>query len=550
MALGRFERAVAARALGDTSFDVLVIGAGVTGAGVALDAASRGLRTALVERDDFASGTSSRSSKLVHGGLRYLQNGETSLVREALRERQRLLRNAPHLVRPLPFLIPVTGRDGVVDPRIARALGSAMWGYDLAGGWRVGHLHRRLGADATHDHMPTLERERLRSGYLYWDATADDARLTLSLARTAAVDHGAVALNHARAVGLLHDRSGRARGALVVVDGDEIEVRSAVVVNAAGVWADEIRALDEGAHPAMLRPAKGVHVTVPWSLVRNDIAVVVPVPGDRRSVFVVPWLPTGDGGFALTYVGTTDTAYDGPLDEPRCEAADVEYLLGALNRALGARGGAPGVTASDVTGAWAGLRPLLAAEAGRTADLSRRHTVSRSPAGVITVTGGKLTTYRAMAQATVDAVLDVAGAEVSRRARRCGTARLALRGAAGWEAARDRDAHLGGRYGGEADAVEALVAADPRLGEPLVAGLPYRRAEAVHAVRHEMARDLDDVLARRTRARLQDRAATAAAADDVAALIGPALGWDASRAEHEADLYRRALADDVPAAVG
>ncbi len=330
MSLGSFDRARSLQQLGDTRFDVLVIGGGITGAGVALDAASRGLRTALVERDDFASGTSSKSSKLVHGGLRYLQNGDVRLVYEALRERQRLRHNAPHLVRMLPFLIPIFSKDGLINPKVARALGSAMWMYDLTGGARIGKLHKRLKKAEAVAHMPTLPEDRLAGGYLYYDAAADDARLTLTLVRTAVLDHGAVAANHAAVVELRHD-DGQATGAVIDADGQRIEVRARAVVNAAGVWSDDVRALDEGGDPDSIRPAKGIHITVPWNKVRNDIAVVVPVPKDKRSVFVVPWLPTDDGGFELTYIGTTDTDYDGPIDDPQCTADDIAYLLKAIN---------------------------------------------------------------------------------------------------------------------------------------------------------------------------------------------------------------------------
>jgi glycerol-3-phosphate dehydrogenase len=544
--LGSFDRARSLQALADTTFDVLVIGGGITGAGVALDAASRGLRTALVERDDFASGTSSKSSKLVHGGLRYLQNGDVRLVYEALRERQRLRRNAPHLVRLLPFLIPLFSKDGLINPKIARALGSAMWMYDLTGGARIGKLHKRLKRDAAVERMPTLLAERLAGAYLYYDASADDARLTLTLARTAALAHGAVVANHTAVVGLLHDAEGRVRGATVEADAEggprRFEVAARAVVNAAGVWADDVRALDEGTHPDTIRPAKGIHITVPWEKVRNDIAVVVPVPKDKRSVFVVPWLPRGDGTFQLTYVGTTDTDYDGPLDDPQCTPEDVAYLLGAINLAV-----RQPLEASDVVGTWAGLRPLVkAASSGRTADLSRRHKVTTSASGVVSVTGGKLTTYREMAEDTVDEV--VSGlAEAPRRAKRCRTRRLRLLGGDG--AAAGTSAHLADRYGSEARVLQALVDADPSLGEPLVPGLPYLRAEAVYAARHEMARTVDDVLARRTRARLQARDASLAAAADVAALLAGELGWSAEEAARQAAAYG-ALVDAERAAPG
>src|SRR3954451_1217770 len=325
---GAFDRPDALRRLAHTRFDVVVVGGGVTGAGCALDAASRGLRTALVERDDFASGTSSKSSKMVHGGLRYLQQGEVRLVYEALHERSRLMANAPHLVKVLPFLLPIfKGRDGMVPPKLARALGSAMWTYDLTGGARIGRLHKRLSVDETLAHVPTLRRDRLESSYLYFDARADDARLTLTLIRTAVLDHGAVAVNGTRVVGIRKTPAGRADGVVADVDGHRIDVAASAVVNATGVWSDDVRALDEGTHPDSIRPAKGIHLTVPWSMVRNDIAAVLPVPGDKRSIFVVPW-----GEF--TYAGTTDTDYDGPTDDPQCTPDDVAYVLKTLNASL------------------------------------------------------------------------------------------------------------------------------------------------------------------------------------------------------------------------
>lgn len=532
--LGTFDRARSLEALGDTAFDVLVIGGGVTGAGVALDAASRGLRTALVERDDFASGTSSKSSKLVHGGLRYLQNGDVRLVYEALRERQRLRHNAPHLVRLLPFLIPIFSKDGLINPKIARALGSAMWMYDLTGGARIGKLHKRLKKGAAVAHMPTLPEERLAGAYLYYDAAADDARLTLALARTAALDHGAIVANHTNVVALRHDGAGRVTGAMVAADGRRIEVAARAVVNAAGVWSDDVRALDEGTNPGTIRPAKGIHITVPWDKVRNDIAVVVPVPKDKRSVFVVPWLPDGDGTFRLTYIGTTDTDYEGPLDDPQCTPEDVEYLLRAINSSV-----REPLTAADVVGTWAGLRPLVKdASSGRTADLSRRHKVLVAGSGVVSITGGKLTTYREMAEDAVDAVVEQLG-DLPRAARHCRTRSLRLRGATGDGGA---SAHLTGRYGGEARVLAAMIDADPALAEPLIEGLPYVRAEALYAVRHEMAQSIDDVLARRTRARIQGRDASVAAAEGVAALIGPELGWSAEEQARQVEVYRTLVA--------
>ncbi|MFI5047527.1 MAG: FAD-dependent oxidoreductase, partial [Acidimicrobiia bacterium] len=513
-----FDRASALRRLGHDDFDVLVVGGGITGAGVALDAASRGLRTALVERDDFAAGTSSRSSKLVHGGLRYLDQREVRLVYEGLAERQRIIENAPHLVAILPFLLPVLDGDRRLTRRFAPIVSGALWAYDLTGGLRIGRRHTRITVETALDHFPTLDRARLRAAFVYFDAQTDDARLTLAVARTAAV-HGAAVVNHARVTGFVkHDR--QVVGATVDADGTEFTVRARAVVNATGVWADDVRALDEGAHPASMQPAKGVHVTLPWSLVRNDVAAVVPARDGVRSVFVVPW---GEH----TYVGTTDTTYDGPLDDPRCTDDDVRYLLGALDDVT-----TVDVLPRDVVATWAGVRPLLRGSSrARTADLSRRHSVRTSPSGVVTVTGGKLTTYRRMAADAVDAALrTLPGHAAPSR-----TKRLRLVGGEGIEPPRARlDApghrtptrheHLRSRYGAETSAIEQLVRETPAWGDALVPGLPYLRAEAVFAVREEMACCLDDVLSRRTRARVLDRDATAVAAPAVAALLAPELG--------------------------
>jgi glycerol-3-phosphate dehydrogenase len=491
---------------------VLVVGGGITGAGVALDAASRGLRTALVERRDFGAGTSSRSSKLVHGGLRYLSQGDYGLVAQALAERQRLLTNAPHLVRPLPFLIPAYGSRAKM-----RAISAALWTYDLIGGFRIGSLHRRLSVADTLGRSPALRPAGLVGGHLYLDAHADDARLTLAVLRTAVLDHRAVAANDAPVREL---RPGA--GAVIDAGGHDIDVRASVVVNATGVWGDALSGAGAGA--ATIRPAKGVHITVPAPLVPTSVALVLPVPADGRSIFVVPW-----AGTDRVYIGTTDTDYDGPLDSPACTAEDTAYLLDAVNAALTTT-----LTAADVVGSWAGLRPLVAgAGSERSADLSRRHRVTREADGVVTIAGGKLTTYRAMAADTVDEVQ----AALGRRRSPSRTARLALRGAAGAGALDDAD-HLAGRYGSEARVVRAMIAAEPALAEPLVPGLPYQRAEAVYAARYEMARTVDDVLARRTRALILARDASAEAAAGVAQLMAPELGWSDADIDAQVAAFR------------
>lgn len=520
-----FDRAQAIARLETEAFDVLVVGGGITGVGVALDAASRGLRTALVERDDFSSGTSSKSSKLAHGGLRYLQQKEFGLVYEALYERTIMLRNAPHLVRELPFLIPVLTRDGLMNPKIARALGSALWLYDLTGGVRSGKIHRRISKDRALEHMPTLREANLASAYIYYDAQVDDSRLTLTVARTAAA-HGAAVANHTAVVDLLKDAAGTVRGATVEADGRQFDVRARAVVNAAGVWSDSVRAMDEGADPRSIRPAKGIHITVPWEKVRNDIATIVPVPKDRRSIFVVPW---GD----FTYIGTTDTDYDGDSDDPQCTPEDVQYCLDAMNLAM-----SEPLTHADVTGVWAGLRPLIAGGSvgDKTKDLSRKHGVSTSAGGVTTITGGKLTTYRRMAADTVDAVAERLDVRAKSR-----TKKLRLLGAEGSQPA---DEHLRGRYGSLGADVLSLAHSDPALAEPLIPGLPYLRAEAIYAIREEMAGTLADVLERRTRARIIARDASLAAAPAVADLMARELGWDDARTRSEVAAYTASIAHE------
>ena len=315
-------------------------------------------------------------------------------------------------------------------------------------------------------------------------------------------------------------------------------VRARTIVNATGVWADDVRAIDEGRHPDTIRPAKGIHITVPWALVRNRIAAVVPVPKDRRSVFVVPWGDRGNGEFAFTYIGTTDTDYDGPLDDPQCTPDDIAYLLRAINASVTTQ-----ISEADVLGTWAGLRPLVRdAGSERTADLSRRHSVLVAPSRVVTVTGGKLTTYRRMAADAVDEIM-----KALERGGRSRTKKVKLHGATGWDAP-DLPAPFNTRYGGDARSVLALARAEHELGEPLVPGLDYVRAEVVHAARNEMALTVDDILSRRTRARLLARDASADAADDVAALMAGELGWDAGEQRRQVEHYRALVRAEQDAA--
>ena len=556
----RFDRGRVLERLAEEQFDVLVVGGGVTGAGVALDAASRGLRTALVERGDFASGTSSRSSKLVHGGLRYLQQHEIRLVHESLAERQRLLRNASHLVSPIPFLIPLFGRSGAVAKAVARSYSSALWLYDLTGGLRIGSRHRRLARSEVLAHFPLLRADRLVAGFLYLDARADDARLTLALLRTAALNHGAAVANYTALESFVTDPSGRVTGGVVrpaimpgAGAGRPFPVRARAVVNATGVWADDVRAIGEADHPHSIRPAKGVHVTVPAERLPCDVAAVIPVGADRRSIFVVPWPEAG-----LVYLGTTDTAYEGPLDDPRCTPEDVDYLLRAANGVTTA-----GLTPDDVTGVWAGLRPLLAPVAGRrvterTADLSRRHQVVVGENGVVTVTGGKLTTYRKMAQDAVDEVTGLLSPTGRSRRNRCVTKHLALRGTSvpgGTVTSDGADpvgsavrAHLVARYGRESGDVLAVADGRPELLEPVVEHLPYLGAEIVYAARAEMAQTLADVATRRTRALIQRAEPTLAGAPAIAALLARELGWTADEETAELERFRDEVTSELKTA--
>ncbi len=546
---------------------MLVIGGGITGAGVALDAASRGLSVALVERDDFAAGTSSRSSKLVHGGLRYLQQREFRLVYEALAERQILMRTAPHLVLAMPFLIPVTrGGGGVVGRRMGRLVGLALWQYDLTGGWRIGRRHSRLDAAETRAMVRTLPIDRVSAGYLYHDAHTDDARLTLAVLRTAAERFGAAIINRCSVEAIVHDPDGRARGARATAiqepatagcgstDGRQIEIRARVVVNATGVWADEVQALDGRDHSPALRPAKGIHITVRRFRIGNEVALVIPGPGDGRTIFVIPW---GES----TYVGTTDTDHPGGIEEPLADPVDVDYLIAAINGALDLTFTGGPLGRADVLGVWAGLRPLVGTvgTSAKTADLSRRHRVTIASDGLVTIAGGKLTTYRRMAADTVDAAVALLAPAGSARSGRRSSRRNPSRTkdvvvvggedrARGGPPSSEARAHLDARYGSEADVIAAMCEADPSLAEPLVPGLAYLRAEALFAIRHEMATTLDDVLSRRTRARILDARAACAAASDVARLIAADLGWTDAQAESQADAFRQSVHDELTAA--
>ena len=509
--------------MAEERFDLLVIGGGITGAGIALDAASRGYSVALVEKDDYASGTSGRSSRLVHGGLRYLEQREFGLVRESLRERGILFRLAPHLIRPVPMYMPA-------DTFAARARYRAgLSGYELLAAGRNIGFHTSVTARQAREVIPGFSD--WPGGYRYYECRTDDARLTIEVARTAQA-FGAVLANYARAEGFLG--GARVTGATVAdqVTGQRFDIRAGVTVNATGIWADRVAGLAAAGVTALpgaaargerLLPSKGVHLVFAPGAVRTRAAVVLrSVAGDGRIVFLVPWEDR-------VYAGTTDTPYSGDLDHPLVEDADRDYILAAVAQAF------PGVTGRDVVASWAGLRPLLGGvqDDTRTYDLSRRHVIFEDPPGLFTITGGKLTTYRAMAEDLVDRIGAVLG---SGGLGPCGlgpggrgpagrgpggpclTRRIPLglhgpvsqaRDLAMAEAARlglapGVGARLVQRYGDDWRTAIRMIGEDPSLGEPVADGLPVLNVELDLARSREMALTDEDVLVRRTRLTTRD----------------------------------------------
>ena len=548
-------RAAHLRRLADERFDVLVVGGGITGAGVALDAATRGLRTALVEAGDFAEGTSSRSSRLVHGGLRYLETGDFRLVFEALAERRRLLELASHLVHPLPFLFPLY-RTGPVP---FRKLQAGMWLYDLLALFRGVRRHRMLRHRAVLAAEPRLAREGLVGGAEYFDASVDDARLALAVAR-GAHRAGAAVASHVAVTGFLRDGAGAVRGARLrdALTGAEVEARADVVVNATGPWSDALRRLADPDAAPRLRPTKGVHLVMERGRVGNAGALIFPSPLDGRIMFVLPW-------GAFTYVGTTDTDFTGDPGEAAATEADVEYLLESANALFPEAG----LAAADVLSTWTGVRPLLAPQRGgdgvAESATSREHEIWQDGGGLVSVAGGKLTTYRVMAAQTADFVVEVLRREREVAATDSVTADLHLPGAPreSWERFEPRvvadaaraglpDAaarHLARAYGEDAQTVLARVAADPALGRPLLDGLPYVWAEVPHAVGGEMALTLEDVLRRRLHVFYEARDGGLEIAAEVAARMAelPGLGWDAAETGRQVEAYRAAVEATRPA---
>lgn len=482
-------------------WDLIVIGGGATGLGVAIDAASRGYQTLLVEQSDFAKGTSSRSTKLVHGGVRYLQQGNVSLVLEALHERGILRQNAPHLVHDLPFVVP--NYDWWEGP----FYGIGLRIYDLLAGKHGFGPSRNLSKEETVEHIPTIETEGLRGGVVYYDGQFDDARLAINLAQTAA-DQGATLLNYAK-VTALSKEGGTVSGVELRDEetGDEYTLRAGVVINATGVFTDSIRHMDDPAAPAMISPSQGVHIVLDRSFLPGDSAIMVPHTDDGRVLFAVPW-------HGRVIIGTTDTPVQDVSLEPRPLDEELEFLLVHAARYL-TKDPAP----EDVLSAFAGLRPLVKAGDGEnTAALSRDHTINISRSGLLTIAGGKWTTYRRMAQDTVDQAAVVGGLDE----RPCGTETLRIHGY-------HENAESFGAlelYGEDAARIEELIQEEPRYADRLHDKSPVVAAQVVWAVRHEMARTLEDVLARRTRCLLLDARQSIEMAPKAAALMAEELGHD------------------------
>jgi glycerol-3-phosphate dehydrogenase len=543
-------RPAAIESIAGQRFEVVVIGGGITGAGVALDAASRGYSVALLERDDYASGTSSRSSKMIHGGLRYLQNFDLGLVREALVERQLMVQLAPHLVYPTPFVVP-----SFADERRRRGLGIGLNMYDVMATTRVGRSRRDIRAAREEDEglywspdrhrtidreellelVPALERRDPKDAYLFYDCQTDDVRLVLTILGEAE-RFGATMLNGAEVTEVL-TRGGRARGvACVEADsGERFEVEADNVVNATGVWADRIRSevIEEEDVPR-IAPSRGTHILLDRDDLSTGSAACIVPAGEGRAIFALPW-------YGRTLVGTTDNDFDGDIDRPLPAEADVEYLLDAVNAFFGS-----GIGAADLVGAYAGVRPLISTgDPKKSVDISRKAELYETSSGMLTITGGKLTTWRRMAKQTVDRLVERGSREAP-----CHTAEIPL----GMEArpadleappgvGEEAVAQLAFRYGHAARNVLALAAEQPKLAAAIVPGRPDLLAEAAIAARHEQARSVADVLLRRTRLGLlaAPQLRDAAATRPVAEALGAELGWSRRRVKREAEAWPAAV---------
>ncbi len=526
--LGPAEREQAWHDLRSREFDVLVIGGGVTGSGAALDATTRGLRTALVEARDFASGTSSRSSKLFHGGLRYLEQMNFGLVAEALKERELMLTSlAPHLVHPVAFLYPLSHR---AWERPYVATGLAM--YDQMGGSRSVPRQKHLTRGGALKLFPGLKAESMVGAVRYFDAQADDARHTMTVARTAA-HYGAVVRTSSEVVEIVKEAD-RVIGAIVrdVETGETATVRAKVVVNATGVWTDDIQQLSGGRGRFRVRASKGIHILVPRDRIAGEVGLILRT--EKSVLFVIPWAQQW-------LIGTTDTDWTYDLAHPSATATDIDYLLDHVNTVLSVP-----LVKDDILGVYAGLRPLLAGESEDTSQLSREHAVARPCPGMVSVAGGKYTTYRVMAQDAIDATRDDLG-----DIRPSVTDRVPLIGADGYAAMVNlqhelsadsglptwRIEHLLRRYGSKLHEVLSLADDDPGLLDPVAGAETYLRVELRYAVTHEGALHLTDILARRTRMSIETRHRGVDSAMEAARIVAPVLGWDEQRIAEEVGGY-------------
>ncbi|MFC9357105.1 glycerol-3-phosphate dehydrogenase [Rhodococcus sp. NPDC057014] len=535
--LGPRQRDAAWDELQTEQFDVVVIGGGVVGAGAALDAATRGLKVALVEARDYASGTSSRSSKMFHGGLRYLEQLEFGLVREALRERELSLTTlAPHLVKPLEFLFPITHR---LWERPYMAAGIFL--YDRMGGAKSVPPQKHLTRAGALRMAPGLKRNSLTGGIRYYDTVVDDARHTMTVARTAA-HYGAVVRTSTQVVGFLREAD-RVSGVRIrdCEDGRTADVKAHVVINATGVWTDEIQALSRQRGRFRVRASKGVHIVVPRDRIVSDAAIILRT--EKSVLFVIPW-----GSHWI--IGTTDTDWNLDLAHPAATKADIDYILGHVNKVL-----VTSLTHEDIDGVYAGLRPLLAGESDETSKLSREHAVARVAPGLVAIAGGKYTTYRVMAE---DAV-DLAAEDIPARMAPSITEKVPLVGADGYFALVNQTVHLGqlyglhpyrvkhllDRYGSLIGEVLDLAADKPELLQPLTDAPAYLQVEVVYAAAAEGALHLDDILARRTRIAIEYSHRGVNCAEQVAQLVAPVLGWDADDVDREVKTYQARVEAEV-----
>lgn len=533
--LGPHQRATAVGELAERTFDVVVIGGGVTGAGVALDAASRGLSVALVEKRDWAAGTSSRSGKLFHGGLRYLEQFNFGLVREALHERGLMLEKlCPHLVHPIQFIYPLKHR---IWERLY--MGAGLFLYDTIGGAGAVPRHRHLSRKRVLQMAPGLKSDGMIGAITFFDAQVDDSRHTLELVRTAAA-YGAVVASAMCVVEITHDEKGVVDGVVAkdLENGESIRIRGHHVINATGVWTDELQKMAGGHADFQVQASKGVHILVPRDRIDSSISIFV--RAEDSVLFVRTW---GDHWL----IGTTDTAWSNELDHPAANATDIEYLLRNVNRVLNVK-----LTTADIEGVYAGLRPLIKGEAGATSDLSREHAVQTPVPGFTTIAGGKYTTYRVMAQDAVDqAVKECSARGLVHDVPESDTANIPLIGALDFDQAaeeiRAQAPSLGltavgvdrllGRYGSLTKDLVYLMRSRPELAQPIPGGGGYLRAEAVYAVTHEGALHIDDVLTRRTHLSIETPDQGVSAAPEVAQIMGAELGWSAEKTAFELQHY-------------